>query len=70
MNMPDEQTIADMAAALGTTPDQLRVALANPLPAGGHLETLLRVQERARQVFGPITGNRRQRRALQAQRKQ
>lgn len=69
MNMPDEQTITDMAAALGTTPDQLRAALASPLPAGGHLETLIRVNERARQVFGPPTGNRHQRRAMKVQRK-
>jgi hypothetical protein len=69
MTLPDEQAIAEMAAALGTTPEKIQAALAQPVVSGGHLETLMRVQERAQQAFGPPTGNRHQRRAMRAQRK-
>ena len=65
----DDQALADIAAALGTTPERIQVAMTQPMPVGGHLETLIRVNERTRQAFGPPTGNRHQRRAMKAQRK-
>lgn len=64
----DRDDLPAIAAALGTTPEQLQAALARPMLPGGHLETLMRVQERARKVFGPETGNRKERRAAKAQR--
>lgn len=69
MIAPDEQTIADIAAALGTTPDALTAALSAPPVRNGHLEMLIRVQERARQVYGEPTGNRRERRAMKARKR-
>lgn len=68
MTTPDDQAITDMAAALGTTPEILLAAMSAPPVRGGYLETLMRVQERARKVFGPETGNRKERRAAKAQR--